>query len=286
MVLSLHMPGSFKSLIELGDFYMGTKWFTPNKEISKTLYTTAGLVVFILFLAVWSILSYGGLVNPVFLPTPTAVLATAADLLIHGDLLSNIGISFTRVLAGFLAAAIIGIPLGILMGSLKIMEGAFEPIIGFIRYMPASAFIPLLILWIGLGEPEKMSVIFLGTFFQLTLMIMDVTKNVQNELIEVSYTLGAKKFQVYTKVILPASLPGIVDTLRITFGWAWTYLVVAEIVGASSGLGYMIMQASRFLQPDKIIVGIITIGILGLLTDMIFKGIYRASFSWMRKDGF
>jgi NitT/TauT family transport system permease protein len=262
------------------------KWFTPNKDIPKSIYTSAGLITFLVFLGVWSILSYGGIVNALFLPTPTVVLATAGDLLIHGELLSDIGISFTRVLVGFLAAALIGIPLGILMGSLKIVEGAFEPIIGFIRYMPASAFIPLLILWIGLGESEKMSVIFLGTFFQLTLMIMDVTKNVQNELIEVSYTLGAKKLQVFTKVILPAALPGIVDTLRITFGWAWTYLVVAEIVGASSGLGYMIMQASRFLQPDKIIVGILTIGILGLLTDMIFKAVYRASFSYMRKDGF
>jgi NitT/TauT family transport system permease protein len=264
---------------------MLAKLLTPNKEISKKLYTSAGLVTFLVFLAIWSLLSYGGIVNPLFLPTPTAVLSTAIELLVHGELLSDIGISFTRVLVGFLIAAAIGIPLGILMGSLKIIEGAFEPIIGFIRYMPASAFIPLLILWIGLGEAEKMSVIFLGTFFQLTLMIMDVTKNVQNELVEVSYTLGANRLQVFTKVILPASLPGIVDTLRITFGWAWTYLVVAEIVGASKGLGYMIMQASRFLQPDKIIVGIITIGLLGLLTDMIFKAIYRASFSWMRKDG-
>ncbi|MHC0038079.1 ABC transporter permease [Pseudoneobacillus sp. C159] len=264
---------------------MLAKLLTPNKEISKKLYTSAGLITFLIFIAIWSLLSYGGIVNPLFLPTPTAVLKTAVDQLFHGELLSDIGISFTRVLVGFLVAAAIGIPLGILMGSLKLIEGAFEPIIGFIRYMPASAFIPLLILWIGLGEAEKMSVIFLGTFFQLTLMIMDVTKNVQNELVEVSYTLGANRLQVFTKVILPASLPGIVDTLRITFGWAWTYLVVAEIVGASKGLGYMIMQASRFLQPDKIIVGIITIGLLGLFTDIIFKAIYRASFSWMRKDG-
>ncbi|MDQ0202256.1 ABC transporter permease [Neobacillus ginsengisoli] len=264
---------------------MIAKLFTPNKEISKSLYSSAGFITFIIFLAVWSVLSYGGIVNPLFLPTPTDVLATGADLFMHGDILSDIGISFTRVLMGFLIAAIIGIPLGIMMGSLRIMEGAFEPFIGFIRYMPASAFIPLFILWIGLGESEKMGVIFFGTFFQLTLMVMDVTKNVQNDLVDVSYTLGAKKAQVFTKVILPASLPGIVDTLRITFGWAWTYLVVAEIVGASSGLGYMIMQASRFLQPDKIIVGILIIGLLGLMTDIIFKAIYRASFSWMRKDG-
>lgn len=278
------MLGFLNRLIEWV-IIMLAKLFTPNKEIPKGLFSTAGFVTFIVFLAVWCVLSYGGIVNPLFLPTPSAVLTSGVDLFVNGDLLSDIGISFSRVLVGFLVAAVIGIPLGILMGSLKIIEGAFEPIIGFIRYMPASAFIPLLILWIGLGEPEKMSVIFLGTFFQLTLMIMDVTKNVQNDLIEVSYTLGAKRGQLFTKVILPAALPGIVDTLRITFGWAWTYLVVAEIVGASSGLGYMIMQASRFLQPDKIIVGILIIGILGLLTDMVFKAIYRASFSWMRKDG-
>ena len=262
------------------------KWFTPNKEIPKKIYTSVGFITFLVVLGIWSLLSYSGFVNALFLPTPTTVLATAVKLFVSGDILFDIGISFSRVFTGFLIAALIGIPLGILMGSLRIMEGAFEPIIGFIRYMPASAFIPLLILWIGLGEAEKMSVIFLGTFFQLTLMVMDVTKNVQNDLIDVSYTLGAKNSQIFTKVILPASLPGIVDTLRITFGWAWTYLVVAEIVGASSGLGYMIMQASRFLQPEKIIVGILIIGLLGLITDIMFKSIYRASFSWMRKDGF
>ncbi|MED1607261.1 ABC transporter permease [Cytobacillus sp. FSL W7-1323] len=261
------------------------KLLTPNKEIPKSLYSSVGIITFLIVLGIWAGITYTGLVNPLFLPTPTAVLTTGIDLFTNGNLLSDIGISFSRVLVGFLVAALIGVPLGILMGSLKIMQGAFEPLIGFIRYMPASAFIPLLILWIGLGETQKMSVIFLGTFFQLTLMIMDVTKNVHNDLIDVSYTLGASKLQVFTRVILPATMPGIVDTLRITFGWAWTYLVVAEIVGASSGIGYMIMQASRFLQPDKIIVGILIIGLLGLLTDLIFKWIYRKSFSWMRKEG-
>ncbi|MBB6453768.1 NitT/TauT family transport system permease protein [Salirhabdus euzebyi] len=259
--------------------------FTPKKDISKTLYWGAGFTTFLIFLGTWCLLSYGGFVNPLFLPTPDKVVVTAIELFKSGEIFGDIGISFSRVFFGFMLAAIIGVPLGILMGTLRFMEGAFEPIIGFIRYMPASAFIPLFILWIGLGETEKMAVIFFGTFFQLTLMVMDVTKNVQNELIEISYTLGAKKFQLFKSVILPASLPGIVDTLRITFGWAWTYLVVAELVGASSGLGFMIMQASRFLQPEKIIVGIMIIGILGLITDLIFKVIYRKSFGWMRKDG-
>ncbi|WP_078543337.1 ABC transporter permease [Litchfieldia alkalitelluris] len=259
--------------------------FTPKKEIAKSLYTGAGLTTFLVFIAAWAFLTYGGFVNPLFLPAPDKVISTGFSMFQSGEIYGDIGISFSRVFFGFLLAAIIGVPLGILMGSLRIMEGAFEPIIGFIRYMPASAFIPLFILWIGLGEMEKITVIFFGTFFQLTLMVMDVTKNVQNDLIEVSYTLGAKKSQLFRKVILPASMPGIVDTLRITFGWAWTYLVVAELVGASSGLGFMIMQASRFLNPEKIIVGILIIGILGLITDLIFKAIYKASFSWMKKEG-
>ncbi|WP_232698091.1 ABC transporter permease [Brevibacillus daliensis] len=258
---------------------------TPKKEIAKPLYTGVGIFTFLLLIGTWSVLSYGGFVNPLFLPAPDRIVATAISMFQSGEIWADIGISFSRVASGFILAALIGVPLGILMGSLRIVQGAFEPIIGFIRYMPASAFIPLFILWIGLGEGEKMAVIFFGTFFQLTLMVMDVTKNVQNDLIEVSYTLGAKKMQLFRKVILPASMPGIVDTLRITFGWSWTYLVVAELVGASEGIGFMIMQASRFLKPDKIIVGIIIIGLLGLIMDLIFKAIYRVSFSWMRKEG-
>ena len=103
------------------------------------------------------------------------------------------------------------------MGSLKIFEAFFEPFLGFIRYMPASAFIPLFILWLGIGESEKVAVIFFGTFFQMTLMVMDVTKNVSQELIDTSYTLGVSKRSVFRRIILPASMPGIMDTLRITF---------------------------------------------------------------------
>lgn len=258
---------------------------TPKKDIPKNVFIGAGIGAFVLLLGFWSLLSYGGLVRPDFLPPPDKILLAAVKMFQEGDIWTDIGASFSRVGWGFIIAAVIGVPIGILMGTLRVMEGALEPIFGFIRYMPASAFIPLFILWIGLEESEKMAVIFFGTFFQLVLMVMDVTKNVQNDLIEVSYTLGAHKMQVFSKVILPASLPGIVDTLRITFGWAWTYLVVAELVGASNGLGYLIMQSSRFQKADKVFVGIIIIGILGLITDLIFKAIYRVSFSWMRKEG-
>ncbi|RYD03004.1 hypothetical protein N752_21580 [Desulforamulus aquiferis] len=217
-----------------------------------------------------------------FLPTPDKVLSTGWELITNGVLLENTLISTYRVAAGFIISALIAIPLGMLMGTLRPVEGFFEPMFGFIRYLPASAFIPLFILWLGLGESEKIMVIFFGTFFQQTLMIMNVAKDVSKDLVEVSYTLGAKGIKVFTKVIFPAALPGIVDTLRITFGWAWTYLVVAEIVGANSGLGYAIMMAARYGQIGKIFVFIVTIGLLGLITDLLFKWLYKVLFPWQR----
>ncbi|MBO8168575.1 MAG: ABC transporter permease [Thermoanaerobacteraceae bacterium] len=257
------------------------KYFTPKVDITRNIYLSLGFTAFVIFFLVWSLLSYSGLVEPQMLPAPHIVLLSGIRMLSEGNLIFHMGYSIWRVTAGFLLAAVIAVPLGVMMGTLKIVEGFFEPLIGFIRYMPASAFIPLFILWIGVGEGEKIAVIFFGTFFQQTLMVMDVTKNVANDLIEVSYTLGASKKAVFTKVILPASFPGIVDTLRITFGWAWTYLIVAEIVGASKGLGHMIMQSSRFVASDKVLVGILVIGFLGMFSDYIFKILYHKLFPWM-----
>lgn len=262
-----------------------SKWATPKAEIPKSLYWSLAGLAFVLLLSVWSLLTYGGFVPPLFLPTPGSVVQGAVLLFTEFDLMKDITASVVRVTSGFLLAAVIGVPLGVLMGSLKICEAFFEPFLGFIRYMPASAFIPLFILWLGIGESEKVAVIFFGTFFQLTLMVMDVTKNVSQELIDTSYTLGVSKRSVFWRIILPASMPGIMDTLRITFGWAWTYLVVAEIVAASSGLGYMIMQSQRFLKTSHIIVGILVIGVIGIIIDLLFKWLYQRLYPWMGKGG-
>ena len=261
------------------------KWATAKAEIARPLYWSLAAAAFGLLLLVWSFLTYGGHVPPLFLPAPDEIVRAAGLLFSEFDLMQDIYASVLRVTSGFLLAAVIGVPLGIMMGSLKVCEAFFEPFLGFIRYMPASAFIPLFILWLGIGETEKIAVIFFGTFFQMTLMVMDVTKNVSQELIDTSYTLGVSKRSVFWRIILPASLPGIVDTLRITFGWAWTYLVVAEIVAASSGLGYMIMQSQRFLKTSHIIVGILVIGVIGIIIDLIFKWLYGRLFPWMGKGG-
>ncbi len=257
----------------------------PKEAIPAHVYALCSVLSFALLLLGWSALTYGKYVPPLFLPAPDEIVRSAVTLFAEFGLVTDIIDSVLRVTAGFLLAAAIGVPLGVLMGSLKVCEAFFEPFLGFIRYMPASAFIPLFILWLGIGESEKVAVIFFGTFFQLTLMVMDVTKNVSMDLINTAYTLGVSQRGVFRRVILPASMPGIVDTLRITFGWAWTYLVVAEIVAASSGLGYMIMQSQRFLKTAHIIVGIIVIGLIGIAIDVFFKWLYGRLFPWLGKGG-
>jgi NitT/TauT family transport system permease protein len=262
-----------------------SKLFLPKANISPRMYLGLSVSAFVLLLAVWSALTYGGAVPPLFLPAPDQIVSSAILLFSEFNLMDDVLASVWRVTAGFLLAAVIGVPLGVLMGSLKVCEAFFEPMLGFVRYMPASAFIPLFILWLGIGESEKVAVIFFGTFFQLSLMVMDVTKNVSSDLIDTSYTLGVSPRGVFRRIILPASLPGIVDTLRITFGWAWTYLVVAEIVAAGSGLGYMIMQSQRFLKTAHIIVGIVVIGMIGIVIDICFKWLQLRLFPWQAKGG-
>ncbi|NLA57541.1 MAG: ABC transporter permease [Firmicutes bacterium] len=256
--------------------YLVLKGIIPSR-----VYIGLGWLSFAVLFAVWCVLTYGGFIPSLFLPSPTDIAVQFYRMLTELNLVGDILASVYRVSAGFLLASLIGVPLGLLMGSFKLAEGLIEPVVGFVRYMPASAFIPLLILWIGIGDLEKIAVIFIGTFFQQVLMVRDVAKNISHELIDTSYTLGANQRAAFLKVVLPASLPGIVDTLRITLGWAWTYLVVAELVGASSGLGYMIMEAQRFLRTAGIIVGILVIGLLGLLTDTLFKALYHRIFPWL-----
>lgn len=261
------------------------KLLTPKADISAPLYIALSALTFALLAVIWSGLTYSDLVPPMFLPSPDKVVKDGVLLFSEFDLMNDIGASVFRVTVGFLLAAVIAVPLGIMMGSLKVCEALAEPMLSFIRYMPASAFIPLFILWLGIGESEKIAVIFFGTFFPLALMIMDVTKNVAHDLIDTAYTLGVSRWGVFRRIILPASMPGIVDTLRIAFGWAWTYLVVAEIVAAGSGLGFMIMQAQRFLKTGNIIVGIIVIGVIGIVIDIVFKWLYARMFPWMGKGG-
>jgi len=256
-------------------------FFHPREPIPNSLYVFLTFGSFGFFLVVWAILTYGGVIDPLFLPSPGRVFEAGYDLFSELSFSTDILNSVYRVMAGFLLAALIGVPLGLIMGTFKAAEAFTEPVVGFIRYMPASAFIPLFILWLGIGDVEKVAIIFVGSFFQLVLMVAVVAKNVHKDMLETAYTLGAKRFQVIRKVLLPASMPGIVDTLRIIVGWAWTYIIVAELVASASGIGYMIISSQRMLRTANIIFGILTIGMLGLITDYFFKWLYRRLFPWM-----
>lgn len=254
--------------------------FAPKGHIARSNRLVLSTLAFVLVIAVWSVLSYSGKVDPLFMPTPGATLQKCCQMFIQSDFLTDIGMTVSRVMIGFAIAAVVAIPLGILIGTYAPVSAFFEPLISFVRYLPASAFIPLFILWIGIDENEKIAIIILGSLPQLVLMIANDIKNVDMSLIEVSYTLGTNKANVLWKVILPRSLPSILDSLRIVLGWAWTYVIVAEMVGASSGIGYMILQSQRMLSISKIFVGILIIGIIGLIVDVVFKWLYRALFSW------
>src|SRR5574341_373007 len=257
------------------------EYLSPREPIPTSLYFILSLSSFAILLTIWSILTYGGFVDALFLPSPGRVFQAGLDLFLEFEFTDDILNSVYRVLLGFIIAAIAGVPLGLIMGTFHVAEALTEPVVGFIRYMPASAFIPLFILWLGIGDVEKIAIIFVGSFFQLVLMVAVVAKNVHTDMLETAYTLGAKRFQVIRKVLLPASLPGILDTLRIIVGWAWTYIIVAELVASASGIGYMIISAQRMLRTGSIIFGILTIGLMGLVTDYFFKWLYQKLFPWV-----
>jgi NitT/TauT family transport system permease protein len=256
-----------------------------RREIPVRIYLGAGIGFFVLFFLIWLGLTSCNLISPLFLPGPAAVWQEFIRQLSEGVLLQDAGASLYRISLGWLISTLIAVPIGILMGNFKFFEGMWEPFIDLVRYMPAVAFVPLTILWAGVGDSQKILILFIGTFFQEVLMIMDNVKSVPRELIEVSQTFGLSRFEILRDVILRYAFPGIWDTFRITLGWAWTYLVVAELVAANVGLGYRIMKAQRFLQTDSIILGIIIIGLMGLVTDMLFKLAYRRMFRWMDRKG-
>ncbi|ADY55156.1 binding-protein-dependent transport systems inner membrane component [Syntrophobotulus glycolicus DSM 8271] len=256
------------------------KFFAIRTKINLKIFNALAAGVFLLILILWMVLSEQGSISPIFLPTPRSVFGYLANVMTTGQIWSDIGISFYRIFMGFILAAVIGIPLGILAGTFNFAEALIQPVSEFIRYMPVPAFVPLIMVWVGINESAKIAVIFLGTLFQLIPMVADSVRAVPDDLLSAAYTLGAKPRTVILKVIIPAIAPRTMDTLRIMMGWAWTYLVVAELVAANSGLGYSILKAQRFLKTDAIFGGILIIGFLGLMTDRLFVLANRKLFPW------
>jgi len=253
---------------------------TPLAPISRRRRTVLGLSFFAVFFAAWSAATFGGFVPRTFLADPATMLKEGWLLFTQYGFANDVAITIWRVVGGFLLAAVLAVPLGIAMGAYKPVEAFFEPFVSFARYLPASAFIPLLILWAGIGETQKLMVIFIGSFFQIVLMVAVTVGATRRDLVEAAYTLGASASGVVRRVLLPSSAPSIAETLRLVLGWAWTYVIVAELIGASSGIGHMITDSQALLNTGQIIFGIIVIGVIGLLSDLLFKWGNHRLFPW------
>lgn len=238
------------------------------------------LICFALILIAWCIASFGGFVKDIFLPSPVAVIVRIKELYQDGSLWLHCWDSTRRVLVGWVWSVVIALPVGMLMANSRKFSAFIQPIIEFVRYLPVVALVPLTLLYCGIGESQKYLIIFLGTFFQLVLMVCDTVSSVDKNMINAARTLGASKRQIYMEVIFPASLPGLMDDFRLTIGWAWTYLVVAEMVAADNGLGYMILRSQRYLATDTIFAGLILIGLIGLITDWLFRILSKVVAPW------
>lgn len=241
-----------------------------------------GVLPFVSVALVWALLVHVFDVRQVFLPPPEQMPSVIWGMFAREGILGDVLISCYRVLTGFVAAMAVATPLGVLMGYNLRVRQLFEPIIGFIRYMPVPVFIPLCILWFGSDDLEKVIIIFLGAFFQLTLMIQDAAFSVRRDFYEAAVMLGAPRRALISRVLWPAALPQIFDSYRVCLGWAWTYLIVAEIVGARTGIGFYIIKAQRYLMVPQIFAAMTLIGVLGMTTDLILGASHRRLFRWAR----
>ena len=231
-------------------------------------------------LLLWMAISSLKLVPPMFLPTPATVIDAGIKMFAEENLIVDVLASSARVLAGFVVAAIIGVPMGLAMGTFYSLDSLFAPIVGTVRYMPVTAFVPLIVIWLGLEEPSKILIIMLGVVLYNAIMVADAVKFIPNEMINVAYTLGATRRDAVFKVIIPAAFPSVLDTLRVNISGAWNFLVIAELVASQNGLGFKIIQAQRFLQTEKVLFCIALIGVIGLVIDYGLKSISQRLTPW------
>ena len=256
-----------------------------RKRFSKWKYVAFSLASFAACFILYWYISQSVLENKqlaIFLPTYQKIFNGAYSIFIDNSekLMYDIFISVSRVAIGFIAAVIVSLPLGILIGSFSLFEAIFQPLIEFCRYIPVPALIPVLMAIFGIGEQAKIMLIFVGTFVQLTLMISDNISRVSMNYLHAAESMGATTIENIRLVIFPAASAEIFDSMRICHGWAWTYVVVAELIATNDGLGIRIMKLARFIQMPKVFFYIFILGLVGLVLDMLFRKLKARLFSW------
>jgi NitT/TauT family transport system permease protein len=258
--------------------------FELRAPLPRATATALGFIMPALVLGVWCVLTYGGFAPPDFLPSPTDVLRGTLQLFIDHDLWGAIITSTRRIVTAFLLAAALALPLGVLMGAFEPINRLFEPIMAPLRYMPISAFIPLLILWFGIYEKQKIAFLFLGVFVYLLPVVVTAIRAVPEELVQTARTLGASKLQVIRTVLVPAALPEIFDSFRVMNAILWTYVILAEAVNPERGLGYMVELARTHQRASWSFAGLLVIGGIGLLTDFLIRSLSNLLFRWREAE--
>lgn len=259
----------------------GRKFLELRHEPSRIGIAVLGLLGAAIFVGVWEA---GHYLTPEegrkFLPSVEQVIYALINLFREQDFLDDVIASCIRIFLSFFAAAAVSIPLGVLMGCFGNLRALLNPTLSGWRYLPAASFMPLLLVWFGPTDTAKLALLFIGVVFFLTALILDNTEAVPGEFVEAALTMGASRREVVMNVVVPAAAPAIFDSMRNMIAVGWTYLVIAEIVGADSGIGAMMMRAGRTLSVDEIMAGILTIGVLGVMTDILFRIVARLLLPW------
>ncbi len=273
----------FDRLIRARPARPGVSYGAPGDGSSALI----SLVTALVLVALWFMATSFGWVKPLFLPSPAAVWGKFVLALNEGvsnsTLLQHTLASLSRVLGAFFLALVIAVPVGIMMGVNRVVRGLLDPIIEFYRPLPPLAYLPLIIIWLGIGEFPKVFLIFLAIFAPMAIAARAGVRSVSIEQIHAAYAMGATKLQVIFQVILKAALPEIFTGMRIGIGVGWTTLVAAEMVAASRGLGFMVLNSAEYLASDTVIMGIIVIGVLAFAFDLLLRQIEKVMIPWKGK---
>jgi taurine transport system permease protein len=242
------------------------------------------LITALVLIALWFLVTSMGWVRPLFLPSPIAVynkfILAMTDGVANSTLVEHTLASLGRVFGAFALACLTAIPVGILMGVNRFVRGVLDPIIEFYRPLPPLAYLPLVIIWLGIGEFPKVFLIFLAIFAPMAIAARAGVRSVSTEQIHAAYAMGATSRQVITQVIMKAALPEIFTGMRIGIGVGWTTLVAAEMVAASRGLGFMVLNAAEYLASDTVIMGIIVIGVFAFAFDLLIRYLEKIFIPW------
>ena len=276
-------PGMLDLLRRASPAKPGEQYGAPGNGSSTGL----SLLTILCFVGLWTVVTNMGWVKPLFLPSPQSVWQQLVEVSTEGfadaTLLTHIGWSALRVFGAFALAVITAVPIGVMMGVNRVARGVFDPLVEFYRPLPPLAYLPLVVIWMGIGESSKMLLIYLAMFAPLVLSARAGVKSVAIEQIHAAYSMGGTRSQVLRYVIMPAALPEVLTGMRIAIGFGWTTLVAAEMVAATAGLGFMVLSASKFMVTDVVIMGILVIGAMALLFDLGMRWLERRLVPWKGK---